>query len=93
MRSRSVIIVLHEGVRSLDVTGPLEVFTGAVAAGGQPGVYQVMTAGPGDRPVRTCSGLRLLPDDDLNHVEPAHTLVVLAARVRPTRSGTGTPHR
>ncbi|MET8183596.1 hypothetical protein [Streptomyces sp. NPDC005336] len=43
--------------------------------------------------MRTCSGLRLLPDDDLNHVEPAHTLVVLAARVRPTRSGTGTPHR
>ncbi|MDX3243617.1 GlxA family transcriptional regulator [Streptomyces sp. ME18-1-4] len=85
MRSRSVIIVLYEGVQSLDVTGPLEVFTGAGAAVGQPGVYQIMTAGPGGRPVRTCSGLRLLPDDDLNHVEPAHTLVV------PGGAGTADP--
>ena len=63
-----VQILLFEGVQSLDVTGPLEVFTLA-------GHYRVTTAGPGGVPVRTSSGLRLTPDAAL--AEPtAGTLVV-----------------
>ncbi|MEU3569009.1 GlxA family transcriptional regulator [Kitasatospora sp. NPDC036755] len=76
MRARSVVIVLFEGVQSLDVTGPLEVFAGAGKASGQPGAYRVTTASPGGGPVRSHSGLRLLPDADLAEVGPVHTLLV-----------------
>jgi transcriptional regulator GlxA family with amidase domain len=62
-----VQILLFEGVQSLDVTGPLEVF---VNAGG----YRVTTASVGGCPVRTSSGLRLTPDGDLS--EESDTLVV-----------------
>ncbi|MEU1287568.1 GlxA family transcriptional regulator [Kitasatospora sp. NPDC005856] len=76
MRARSVVIVVFEGVQSLDVTGPLEVFAGAVQASGQRDAYRVITASPGGGPVRSHSGLRLLPDTDLAEVGPVHTLVV-----------------
>ncbi|MFI2611505.1 GlxA family transcriptional regulator [Kitasatospora sp. NPDC018619] len=77
MRARSVVIVLFDGVQSLDVTGPLEVFAGADRASGRPaGAYRVTTASPGGGPVRCHSGLRLLPDADLAEVGPVHTLLV-----------------
>jgi transcriptional regulator GlxA family with amidase domain len=53
-----VQIVLYDGVQSLDVTGPLEVFSLA-------GRYRVTTASPDGRPVLTSSGLRLTPDEPL----------------------------
>ena len=62
-----VQIVLFDGVQSLDVTGPLEVFTHA-------GGYRVTTAGVGGVPVRTSSGLRLTPDEALG--DGPDTLVV-----------------
>lgn len=71
-----VQIVLFEGVQSLDVTGPLEVFG---AAGG----YRVTTASAGGEPVRTSSGLRLTPDHPLGSAPD--TLVV------PGGQGTRTP--
>lgn len=83
--SRSVLIVLFDGVQSLDVTGPLEVFAGASLAAGRSDAYRVTTAGAGGGPVRTDGGLRLLPDDDLDRVGPAHTLVV------PGGTGTADP--
>ncbi|MFB7124713.1 GlxA family transcriptional regulator [Kitasatospora xanthocidica] len=76
MRAHSVVIVLFEGVQSLDVTGPLEVFAGAGRAAGQPAAYRVTTASPGGGPVRSHSGLRLLPDADLAGVGPVDTLLV-----------------
>ncbi|GHD86809.1 GlxA family transcriptional regulator [Streptomyces naganishii] len=85
MRSIRIVIVLYEGVQSLDVTGPLEAFVGAGAAVGQPHLYRITTASPGGGPVRTSSGLRLLADDDLDHVGPAHTLLV------PGGAGTSAP--
>jgi transcriptional regulator GlxA family with amidase domain len=74
---RPVLIILFDGVQSLDVTGPLEVFAGAnrwqSSHDGQAGrphdadgpVYRIRTASLGGRPVRTSSGLRLAPDGDL----------------------------
>ncbi|MEU9074997.1 GlxA family transcriptional regulator [Kitasatospora sp. NPDC048538] len=76
MRARSVLVVLYDGVQSLDVTGPLEVFAGAGAAAGRPGAYRLTTASPGGAPVRSRSGLRLLPDADLAGAGPADTLLV-----------------
>jgi transcriptional regulator GlxA family with amidase domain len=61
---RTVLIILFDGVQSLDVTGPLEAF--AHAADGADGpAYQVRTASIGGVVVRASSGLRLLPDMDL----------------------------
>ncbi len=63
-----VQIVLFDGVQSLDVTGPLEVFAYA-------GDYRVTTASIGGEPIRTHSGLRITPDGALT--EPTmDTLVV-----------------
>jgi len=62
-----VRILLFDGVQSLDVTGPLEVF--AAIEG-----YRVTTVSPGGRPVRTSSGLRITPDEALD--VPPETLVV-----------------
>ena len=69
---RTVLIVLFDGVQSLDVTGPLEVFAGANRwqSGRDPdspegAAYRIRTASLGRRPVRTSSGLRLAPDQDL----------------------------
>ena len=65
---RTVLMVLFDQVQSLDVTGPLEVFTGAntwqASRGGAP-AYGIRTASLGGRAVRTSSGLRLTPDGDL----------------------------
>ncbi len=58
MPAHHVQIVLFDGVQSLDVTGPLEVFTYARG-------YRVTTASADGRPVRTSSGLRITPDQAL----------------------------
>jgi hypothetical protein len=65
---RTVLIVPFDGVQSLDVTGPLEVFAGASRwpSGRDPDspdgpAYRIRTASLGGHPVRTSSGLRLSP--------------------------------
>ena len=65
---RTVLMVLFDDVQSLDVTGPLEVFTGANAwrqSQGEERLYDIRTASLGGRAVRTSSGLRVMPDGDL----------------------------
>jgi transcriptional regulator GlxA family with amidase domain len=73
--SRSVLIVLFDGVQSLDVTGPLEVFATAGDAVGH-AAYEITTASVGGRPVRTGSGLRICPDLDLAGTGTPHTVIV-----------------
>jgi transcriptional regulator GlxA family with amidase domain len=80
---RTVLIVLFDRLQSLDVTGPLEVFTGANhwqsgrhdSSGSTRGpggpAYRIRTASLDGGPVRTSSGLRLAPDQALN--DPALT--------------------
>ncbi|MGW0464893.1 GlxA family transcriptional regulator [Streptomyces sp. NPDC003027] len=80
MTQRLVLVVLFDGVQSLDVTGPVEVFAGAGRFdGGRAGTYPIRTASLGGAPVRTHSGLRLLPDSTLTEAVaagPPHTLLV-----------------
>jgi transcriptional regulator GlxA family with amidase domain len=84
MRSRSVVIAVFDGVQSLDLTGPLEVFTGANRyRGGE--AYRITVAAIDGTEVRASSGLRLGVDADLRHVRAPHTLVV------PGGDGTRTP--
>ncbi|CAM5303230.1 transcriptional regulator [Streptomyces tanashiensis] len=79
MTQRPVLVVLFDDVQSLDVTGPVEVFAGAARAAGDPSAYPIRTASLDGGPVRTHSGLRLLPDTGLDAAVadgPPHTLVV-----------------
>ncbi|MEU3286130.1 GlxA family transcriptional regulator [Streptomyces longwoodensis] len=74
MPQRTVLLVLFDGVQSLDVTGPLEVFAGAERQ--TPGTYRIRTASLDGAPVRTSSGLTLVPDGSLTEARDPHTLLV-----------------
>ncbi len=79
MTQRPVLVVLFDDVQSLDVTGPFEVFAGAARAAGDPSAYPLRTASLDGGPVRTHSGLRILPDTTLAEAVAGgapHTLVV-----------------
>lgn len=64
-----VLFVLFDGVQSLDVTGPMEVFSGAG--------YGVRTAALGGGVVRASSGLRMVADEDLNVLDRLPGLLVV----------------
>ncbi|MFF4895015.1 GlxA family transcriptional regulator [Streptomyces sp. NPDC001068] len=83
MAQRTVLVVLFDGVQSLDVTGPVEVFTGAEVQA--PGSYRVRTASLDGAPVRTSSGLTVVPDTTLAGAPGADTLLV------PGGQGTRSP--
>ena len=71
--SRLILGVAYDGVQSLDVAGPLEVFHTAARLGGD---YRVSLATPGGRRVRTSSGLTLGADVALSGAPAPDTLVV-----------------
>jgi transcriptional regulator GlxA family with amidase domain len=78
-----VLIILFDGVQSLDVTGPLEVFatasdeTAGKTGGGADGpAYEITTASVGGGAVRTGSGLTIVPDWALADVATPHTVIV-----------------
>jgi transcriptional regulator GlxA family with amidase domain len=79
------VIVLFAGVQSLDVTGPLEVFSGAQslldATGSDERGYEVCTLSDDGAPVRTSSGLTIVPDGRLlDAPEELDTLIVPGGR-------------
>ncbi|MEU8845805.1 GlxA family transcriptional regulator [Streptomyces sp. NPDC048564] len=74
MAQRTVLFVLFDGVQSLDVTGPLEVFAGAEKH--RAGTYRIRTASLDGAPVRTSSHLTVVPDESLTDVCEPHTLLV-----------------
>jgi transcriptional regulator GlxA family with amidase domain len=80
---RTVLVVLFDDVQSLDVTGPVEVFAGAEKR--HAGSYRIRTASLDGAPVRTSSGLTLVPDHALADAPTPHTLLV------PGGAGTRNP--
>ncbi|MGW4023287.1 GlxA family transcriptional regulator [Streptomyces sp. NPDC005009] len=78
MAQRTVLVVLFDGVQSLDVTGPVEVFAGAEQH--TPGTYRLSTASLDGAPVRTTSGLTVVPDGALADAPEPHTLLVPGGR-------------
>ncbi|MFC7303581.1 GlxA family transcriptional regulator [Streptomyces monticola] len=74
--AKDVLLVLFDGVQSLDVTGPAEVFAIAAHLVGEPGGYRVSTASLDGAPVRTSSGLTVVPDRTLAAAPVPHTLLV-----------------
>ena len=75
---RTILVVLFDDVQSLDVTGPVEVFAGAEAQA--PGSYRIRTASLDGGPVRTSSGLTVVPDTALADAPAPHTLLVPGGR-------------
>lgn len=78
---RQVAILVFPGVQSLDVTGPLEVLAGAqtlIEATGRPARgYQIAILSPDGAPLRTSSGLEIVPHGHLHHApERLDTLIV-----------------
>jgi transcriptional regulator GlxA family with amidase domain len=76
MTERTLLVVLFDGVQSLDVTGPIEVFEGAGRSCGDRSAYRIRTASLDGSPVRTSSGLTLVPDSSLADAPAPHTLLV-----------------
>lgn len=74
MAAQRVLVALFDGVQSLDVTGPVEVFAGAALA--RHGSYTIHTGSIGGGVVRTSSGLRLHPDEDLTEAARADLLLI-----------------
>jgi transcriptional regulator GlxA family with amidase domain len=79
--TRRVVIVAYEDAESLDMSGPAEVFAtasqlfGAGAEGKQ--LYSVEVVAPRGEPIKTSSGLRILPDASIADSRgPIDTLMV-----------------
>ncbi|MGW0732748.1 GlxA family transcriptional regulator [Streptomyces sp. NPDC002851] len=70
---RTIAVLAYDGVRLLDVTAPLEVFTTAAALGAR---YTVTLLSPQGGPVTTSAGTRLLTDPVDDPPWRIHTLVV-----------------
>ncbi len=74
---RSVVVVLFDRVQSLDVSGPIEVLAAAqrvqdaggparcAATSAAPPRYEIRTLSAGGAPVRTSSGITIVPDGSL----------------------------
>jgi transcriptional regulator GlxA family with amidase domain len=74
---RRIAILAFEGAQTLDVTGPYEVFSIANrVAGGD--AYSVEIVAPGSAPLRTGSGLAILPDRATTSVRGTLDTLVVA---------------
>jgi transcriptional regulator GlxA family with amidase domain len=76
-KPRTIVIVALPGVQLLDAAGPLDVFAEAnVQAGHQ--AYALFVAGAEPGPIRSSSGVRLMPDRiiDRDFQEPIDTLLI-----------------
>jgi transcriptional regulator GlxA family with amidase domain len=66
LEPRRVAILVYPGVQSLDLTGPLEVFAATrqvlKASGSSDPGYTVQIVAPSKEPIRTSSGLTIVPD-------------------------------
>jgi transcriptional regulator GlxA family with amidase domain len=73
----NIVILAPQGVQSLDVVGPAEVFWEAARRLGDPDAYQVQIMGVSDEPIRGTGALRFLPDRTIHDPdEPIDTLLV-----------------
>ena len=70
-----IVILAPQGVQSLDVVGPAEVFWQAARRLGNADAYQIQIMGISDEPIRGTGALRFLPDRTIHDPdEPIDTL-------------------
>jgi transcriptional regulator GlxA family with amidase domain len=84
-----VVIIGFEGVQSLDVTGPAEVFTGASRGAGLP-VYRIVIASSRGGSCTTSCGLTVRTAD-LRRIRPGPRDTVLVAGGQGSRQAAGDP--
>ncbi|MFI7011319.1 GlxA family transcriptional regulator [Streptomyces sp. NPDC050145] len=77
---RVVCVLAYDGVRLLDVTAPLEVFSTAAELGAR---YEVALLSPHGGPVTTSAGTRLLTDPVDGLAGRVHTLIVPGSPALP----------
>ncbi len=91
---RQVAILAFPGLQSLDVTGPLEVFAGAqtlIEAGGRAERgYDVLVISRDGAPLRTSSGLEIVPHRDFAHT-PARLDTLIVAGGYGSREASADP--
>jgi transcriptional regulator GlxA family with amidase domain len=76
-KPKTIVVVALPGVQLLDVSGPLDVFAEANARAGDE-AYRLIVAASGPGPIRSSSGVRLMPDRiiDRDLEEPIDTLLL-----------------
>src|SRR5690348_4447991 len=76
-KTKTVVIVALPGVQLLDVAGPLDVFAEANVQAGY-AVYRLLVAAAEPGPIRSSSGVRVMPDRiiDRDFEEKIDTLLV-----------------
>jgi transcriptional regulator GlxA family with amidase domain len=72
---KTIAILAPPGVQLLDVSGPLDVFAEANAQA-RKAVYRLLVVGTDAAPIRSSSGIRLMPDATIGTKEKIHTLLV-----------------
>jgi len=73
----NILLLAPQGVQSLDVVGPAEVFWEAARRLGNPDAYRVQVIGTSGEPIRGTGALRFLPDRTIQDPdEPIDTLLV-----------------
>jgi transcriptional regulator GlxA family with amidase domain len=79
-KTKSVAILAIPGVQLLDVAGPLAVFAEANAQA-QADIYRLSVLGVAPGPIRSSSGVRIMPDGIIGDpkIEKIHTLLVAGA--------------
>jgi transcriptional regulator GlxA family with amidase domain len=88
---RRIAILVYPGVQSLDVTGPMEVFAGAqtliAASGRDQRGYEIRLVAAEEEPLRTSSGMTIVPDCGLAKAGEIDTLIVPGGRGRTRVAG------
>jgi transcriptional regulator GlxA family with amidase domain len=74
---RRIVILVFEGVQALDITGPSEVFSLAHRAAGR-GAYEIELVSASGTPLRTSSGIQLVPDKTLEGCRGAIDTLLVA---------------
>lgn len=74
-RTRTVAILVFDGVELLDFAGPYEAFT-AAGRRADGGLFNTLTVAETMEPVRSSAGVRVLPDVTLSDCPPIDVLVV-----------------
>jgi transcriptional regulator GlxA family with amidase domain len=86
MTTRSVAIVIHEGVQALDVVGPLDVFAEANGFVPEGDRYDITVIGADTRPMRASNGLSMTADLDFAEATRSfHTALVAGGPALPDR--------
>jgi hypothetical protein len=74
----NIVILAPQGVQSLDIVGPAEVFWEAARRLGNPDTYRVQVMGTSSDPISGTGALRFLPDRSIQDPDEAIDTLLVA---------------